>query len=145
MINNTGFCFKIILLLIIMMFFFFPSFAQKSKAKKKSTDEVYQTVEVMPEFPGGDQALIEFIAANVVYPPVARMNDIEGVTYLKFVIGKKGNVEDISVAKSSGHAILDEAAVACIQKMPDWKPGRLKKRGKPIRVQYVVPIKFRLN
>jgi TonB family protein len=105
-------------------------------------DVVYKVVEVMPEFPGGQDSLMRFIG-SIKYPKVARENDWEGTVYIQFVIGIEGAVQDVVVARSSGYSILDTASVNHIMKMPNWKPGI--QRGKPVRVQYVVPIKFKLG
>lgn len=105
-------------------------------------DEVFKVVEDMPEFPGGQGALMQFLA-KIVYPPFARENDLEGTVYVQFVIDKTGKVTDAVIARSSGHKILDDAALAHVKTMPSWAPG--KQRGKPVRVQYVVPIKFKLS
>jgi protein TonB len=105
-------------------------------------DEIFKVVEEMPEFPGGSQALMGFLA-KTAYPPFARENDLEGTVYIQFVIDKGGKITEAVIARSSGHKILDDAALAHVKTMPSWKPG--KQRGKPVRVQYVVPIKFKLS
>ncbi len=105
-------------------------------------DEIFKVVEDMPEFPGGQSALMQFLA-KTTYPPFARENDLEGTVYVQFVIDKSGKVTEAVIARSSGHKILDDAALAHVKTMPSWKPG--KQRGKAVRVQYVVPIKFKLS
>jgi periplasmic protein TonB len=104
-------------------------------------DEIFQIVEEMPEFPGGQDGLVKYLG-SITYPPIARENDIEGTVYVKFVIDKNGQVTNAEVARGADK-ILNEAALAHVKKMPAWKPG--KQRGKPVRVQYVVPIKFKLS
>lgn len=105
-------------------------------------EEVFKVVEEMPEFPGGQAALMQFLG-KITYPPFARENDLEGTVYVQFVIDKTGKVTEAVIARSSGHKILDDAALAHVKTMPAWKAG--KQRGKPVKVQYVVPIKFKLS
>lgn len=105
-------------------------------------EEIFKIVEDMPEFPGGQTALLKYLA-GITYPPIARENDIEGTVYIQFIIDKTGNVMDVSIARSSSDKILDEAALRHVKKMPKWSPG--KQRGKPVKVQFVVPIRFKLS
>ncbi len=104
-------------------------------------DEIFTIVEDMPVFPGGESALLKFLG-SIQYPAMARENDIEGTVFIRFVVDKNGKVTSVEVAKGADR-ILNEAALAHVKKMPDWAPG--KQRGKPVRVQYIVPIRFKLN
>lgn len=102
-------------------------------------DTIYKTVEVMPEFPGGQAALMEYLK-KVPYVHIARESDLEGTTYIQFVIEKDGTVTEVIVARTSGHEEDDLAAVEHVKAMPNWKPG--SQDGQPVRVQFVVPIKY---
>ncbi|MDZ4844739.1 MAG: energy transducer TonB [Chitinophagales bacterium] len=104
-------------------------------------DQVFTVVEQMPEFPGGEMALLKYLG-SIPYPAIAKENDIEGSVYIRFVIEKSGNVSTVEVAKGSDK-ILNEAAIAHVKKMPPWKAG--KQNGKEVKVQYIVPIKFILQ
>ncbi len=104
-------------------------------------EEIFTIVEDMPVFPGGETALLKYLS-SIPYPVIAKENDIEGSVYIRFVVDKSGNVTNVEVAKGADK-ILNEAALAHVKKMPAWTPG--KQRGKPVRVQYIVPIKFRLD
>lgn len=115
-----------------------PVQAEEEEVKE---DEIFQIVEEMPQFPGGDLGLQKYLA-SITYPPIARDNDIEGVVYIRFVIDKTGKPTNVEVARGADK-ILNEAALSHLKKMPNWTPG--KQRGKTVRVQYIVPIKFRLN
>lgn len=115
-----------------------PVQAEEEEVKE---DEIFQIVEEMPQFPGGDAGLQKYLA-SITYPPIARDNDIEGVVYIRFVIDKTGKPTNVEIARGADK-ILNEAALAHLKKMPNWAPG--KQRGKAVRVQYIVPIKFRLN
>lgn len=97
--------------------------------------------EEMPQFPGGEKALIDYLASTP-YPAMAKENWMEGTVYVKFVIDKYGKVTDVDIARGSDK-IFNKAALAHIMQMPDWTPG--KQRGKPVKVQFVVPIRFVLQ
>jgi protein TonB len=118
-----------------------PSPTVKVEEEDVKEEEIFQIVEEMPEFPGGQEGLMKFLA-GITYPPIARENDIEGTVYIRFVIDKSGQVTNVEVARGADK-ILNEAALNHVKKMPAWKPG--KQRGKPVKVQYVVPIRFRLS
>lgn len=102
----------------------------------------YTILESMPTYEGGQEALIKYIG-TIVYPPEAREADIEGTVYVQFVVDKDGAVTDVTVVRSSGSPILDEAAKNHMSKTRKWIPGF--QRGIPVKVQYVVPIKFKLS
>jgi len=106
-------------------------------------DVVFMVVESMPEFPGGQQALFEFLSENVKYPVIAQENGIQGRTVCQFTIERDGSVTDVEVVKSSGDESLDKESVRVIKSMPLWKPG--KQRGKPVRVKFTIPINYRLQ
>ena len=104
---------------------------------------IFVVVESMPEFPGGAQAMMRYIAENIKYPVIAQENGIQGRVICQFVVEKDGKVSDIQVVRSSGEASLDKEAQRVIGSMPKWKPG--KQRGKPVRVKYTLPVNFRLQ
>ncbi len=108
---------------------------------KPDKNGVYQICEQMPEFPGGVEALMDFVAKNVVYPQEAMDKEISGRVYVSFVIEKDGSVNEVKVMKGIGGGCDDEA-VRVIKAMPKWKPG--KQDGKPVRVSYMMPITFKL-
>lgn len=99
--------------------------------------------ERMPSFPGGMEELFEYLSTSVKYPPIAQKNNIEGRVIVQFVVAKDGKIEDITVVRTGGDPSLDKEAVRVIKSMPKWKPGT--QRGKPVRVEYTVPINFRLK
>lgn len=120
--------------------------AQQTDANKPNMkpdkNGVYQICEQMPEFPGGVEALMDFVAKNVVYPQKAMDKEISGRVYVSFVIEKDGSVNEVKVMKGIGGGCDDEA-VRVIKAMPKWKPG--KQDGKPVRVSYMMPITFKLQ
>jgi len=107
-----------------------------------NTDEVFKAVEVDPEFPGGEEALYKYLAENIKYPEKAKNDKVEGRVYITFVIEKDGTVSDAKVLRSVNEE-LDAEALRVINAMPKWKPGT--QRGVPVRVQYNIPINFKLQ
>ena len=107
-----------------------------------NTDEVFKVVEVDPEFPGGEEALYKYLAENIKYPVMAKNNKVEGRVYITFVIEKDGTVSDAKVLRSDNEE-LNAEALRVINAMPKWKPGT--QRGVPVRVQYNIPISFKLQ
>ena len=110
--------------------------------QKPDNDSVYQIVEEMPQFPGGEQAMMKYIAENVKYPEDAKEKNQSGRVFLSFVVEKDGRVDDVKVLKSVCESV-DNEAVRVVKAMPNWKPG--KQKGKPVRVSYCLPITFKLN
>jgi TonB family protein len=109
---------------------------------KPDKNGVYQIVEEMPEFPGGVEALMDFVAKNVVYPQEAMDKEISGRVFVSFIVEKDGSVNEVEVKKGIGGGCDDEA-VRVIKAMPKWEPG--KQEGKPVRVSYMMPITFKLQ
>ena len=105
-------------------------------------DEIFQVVENMPEFPGGDAALMQYLSKNIKYPASAQENNIQGRAIIEFVVNKDGTIVDPKVIKGFDKA-CDNEAMRVIKAMPKWKPGM--QRGKPVRVKYTVPVSFRLT
>jgi len=106
------------------------------------TDSVYQVVEVMPVYPGGIDALMKYLAENIIYPESAKKDGIQGRVFVNFTIEKNGNVNNVNIIRGIGGG-CDEEAMRVISSMPDWEPGL--ENGKPVRVDYNIPIKFALD
>ena len=106
------------------------------------SDLVFTVVEVMPEFPGGQGALLQFLAKSIKYPVIAQQNDIQGRVTCSFVVGKDGVIRNIEVIRGVDPS-LDLEATRVISMMPKWKPGMQK--GKEVSVKYTVPVTFRLQ
>lgn len=107
----------------------------------KEDGEVFMVVEDMPEFPGGTEALLEYLRANFKYPERCKQEKIQGRVLVTFVVNTDGSVCDPEVVKSVDPE-LDAEALRVISAMPAWKPG--KQKGKEVRVKYTVPVNFRL-
>ena len=106
------------------------------------TNDIYMVVEDPPEFPGGLQALSDYLRDNIKYPEACRKDSIQGRVIISFVVEKDGSISSAEVIKSV-HEQLDAEALRVISAMPKWKPG--KQRGKVVRVEYAIPIKYRLD
>lgn len=104
--------------------------------------EIFSVVEESPDFPGGDAARIRFLQEKIRYPQIARESGIQGTVYVTFVVEKDGSVTDVRILRGIGGG-CDEEAIRVIKSMPKWKVG--KQRGKPVRVQFNMPIKFTLQ
>lgn len=100
------------------------------------------TTSVMPTFPGGTEALMQYLKENVKYPPQAEREGIEGRVVCSFVVLEDGTVSDIEVAISV-HPLLDNEVVRVLGLMPKWIPG--KQKGMPMKVRYSLPVTFRLQ
>lgn len=105
-------------------------------------EEIFTVVEEQPEFPGGYEAMMKFLASNIQYPPMAKENNIQGRVVVQFVVEKDGRITDVKVVKDLGWGTGDEAA-RVVKMMPRWKPG--KQRNKPVKVRFNLPVKFELN
>ena len=114
----------------------------KVEEEEESSQQIFMVVEEMPEFPGGQAALMSFIAKSIKYPVVAQENGIQGRVTCSFVVNKDGSIVDAEVIRGIDPS-LDKEALRVINTMHKWKPG--KQRGKPVRVKFTVPINFRLN
>ena len=110
--------------------------------EEDDSDEVFMVVEQMPVFPGGDLGLMKFIQKTTKYPPIAKENDITGKVFVSYVVNKKGKVTNVKVARSVDR-YLDAEAVRVVKLLPYTTAG--KQRGKPVNVQYTIPINFTLN
>lgn len=103
------------------------------------SDVVHHQVDQLPEFPGGSQALNQYIQEEVKYPIEAMTNNIKGRVFVRFVIEKQGIVTGVEVIKGI-HPLLDNEAVRVVESFPDFKPGKVE--GKIVRVGMILPINF---
>lgn len=103
---------------------------------------IYDAVEKMPSFPGGEIMMYDFLARNVRYPQRAREDGYSGTVYVRFVVEPDGSITNIEVAKGVGGGCSEEA-VRVVKMMPNWIPGEAF--GKKVRVTYTLPINFRLQ
>ncbi|MBR3729184.1 MAG: M56 family metallopeptidase [Muribaculaceae bacterium] len=106
------------------------------------SQDVYESVEQMPEFPGGMEEMMKFLQGNIQYPANAAKNKIEGRVVLQFVVEKDGRIGEVKVARSVDPE-LDAEALRVVKSMPNFTPGR--QDGKPVAVWYTIPISFKLQ
>src|SRR4030042_188316 len=110
--------------------------------EEEAEPEPFVVVEEMPMFPGGDVALLQYIAEHTNYPEVAKENNIQGRVIVRFCVTSKGGVNQVSILKGVDPE-LDTEAVRVVNSLPAFKPG--KQGGKPVPVWYMVPITFTLK
>ena len=111
------------------------------KPKEEET-KVFDVVEQMPSFPGGDAELMKFLSTHIKYPVVAEENGIQGRVIATFVVERDGSISDVKVIKSVDPS-LDKEAIRVLKSMPKWIPG--KQNGSAVRVKYTVPVTFKLQ
>ena len=105
-------------------------------------DLVYPMVEEMPKFPGGEEELYKYLVTNLRFPQQAKVKGFNGIVYVTFVINEDGSISDVKVLRGIGMG-CDEEAVRVVKSMPSWEPG--KQRGKPVKVQYNLPVRFKYD
>ena len=110
--------------------------------KPEVATKVFDVVEEMPSFPGGNGALMSYLNSNVKYPVVAQENGVQGRVIISFVVERDGSISDVKVARSVDPS-LDREAQRVVKSMPRWTPG--KQNGQTVRVKYTVPVVFRLQ
>ena len=115
--------------------------AQPEPPKEEET-KVFDVVEQMPSFPGGQSALFQWLSNNIKYPVVAEENGVQGRVIVTFVVERDGSITDVRVVKSVDPS-LDKEAVRVTKAMPHWIPG--KQNGSAVRVKYTLPVTFRLQ
>jgi TonB family protein len=108
----------------------------------KSTDKVYPMVDEPAQFPGGLEALVNFLSTNIVYPPDARQMGLEGTVFMTMVVEKDGTITSVEPVKGVS-PLLDAEATRVVSSFPKWTPG--KKDGEIVRTSFVVPIRFKLE
>jgi len=128
---------KVALMMLVLLFSFMTSTAQTKK-----NDMVFDVVEVMPQFPGGQIAMLQYIMKNIKYPEQAMKEGIQGRVTVRFIVEKDGSISDVKPILSV-HPLLNKEAVRVVESMPKWTPG--KQNGKPVRVRFNVPVMFKLN
>lgn len=103
---------------------------------------IYTEPDEMPQFPGGLNGLMEFLSSNIVYPPVAAENNVQGKVLVQFVVEKDGSVGEVKILRSV-EVNLDYEAIRLCKLLPKFEPGLVD--GKPVRVWYTLPINFLLD
>ena len=120
----------------------YPTANEKLSTVSVESRKVFTVVEQMPMFPGGDAALMSYLANNIHYPTVAAENGVQGRVVVGFVVERDGSITDVSVLRGVDPS-LDREAMRVVKSMPRWTPG--KQNGSAVRVKYQVPVAFRLQ
>ena len=110
--------------------------------KEEGTNKVFDVVEVMPSFPGGQGALMSYLSSHTKYPVVAQENGVQGRVTVSFVVERDGSITDVHVVRSVDPS-LDREAARVVSTMPNWQPG--KQNGSAVRVKFNVPVQFKLQ
>jgi periplasmic protein TonB len=105
-------------------------------------NHIFVAVEEMPQFPGGDQALLRYLHENTRYPNLAREMNLQGTVFVSFVVEPDGSISNVTIQRGLGGG-CDEEALRVFRNMPSWKPGI--QAGKPVRVAYSARLVFRLK
>ena len=132
---------KFIIMALMAVFGLTTVSAQKTVVAQKN-QKVFDVVEQMPEYPGGQAALFEYLSKNIKYPDDAAKKKVEGKVFVTFVVDTDGKITDVSLLRKVFPS-LDAEAIRVISAMPNWIPG--KQGGKVVKVKYTVPIMFRLK
>ena len=138
----NGFWWRLLTTLSVLAILLISSTTVTAQNKKTSNDKVFEKVEDMPEFPGGEKAMMDFVAKNVQYPKEAMEKEISGRVLVGFIVEKDGSISETEIVKGIGGG-CDEEAVRVVKAMPKWKPG--KQDGKPVRVHFILPLTFKLQ
>ena len=115
---------------------------EEKKPVEEKAVEIFKAVEQMPQFPGGDEALIKYLSSHINYPPMAAEANIQGRVVVQFVIDKTGKVGEVKVVRSVDKD-LDREAVRVCKSLPKFVPGR--QNGQPVAVWYTLPVSFKLQ
>ena len=105
-------------------------------------EQIFTIVEDMPAYPGGELEMRKYLGKSSKYPQMAQDAGIQGTVFLTFEVDKDGKIKDVKVLRGIGGG-CDEEAIRVVKAMPQWSPG--KQRGKPVRVQFNLPVKFTLR
>jgi TonB family protein len=127
-------------LLLLLLFAFLGS--ANAQNNTQNTDTIYDVVPKMPQFPGGEKALLDFISHKLKYPSEAQINAIQGTVIVRFVVGSDGTVTKVEVIRAVSQS-LDDEAMRVVASLPDWTPGEVN--GTKVSVRYTLPIKFLLE
>ena len=109
--------------------------------EEEDPERIFEVVEDMPDFPGGQATLMKFLKENIQYPAVAKENGVQGRVIVQFVVERDGTISNVKVARGVEPNVNKEA-LRVVKSMPRWKPGT--QRGKTVRVKFTVPVMFRL-
>ena len=125
---------------LLLIFFLSLSITKGYAQREAAEPEIYRFAEVMPEFPGGTDALYKYLSENIQYPDSAQLHGIEGKVNIKFVVDENGDISNVSSMRRPIGYGIEEEAIRVVKSMPKWKPG--KNNGKTVKTYFTVPILF---
>jgi protein TonB len=144
---------KTILKSVLLILISIQTFAQNntqntvksvSSVEEAPQEETFVIVEQMPEFPGGQAALMQYLSSNIKYPEECRKMGVEGKVFVKFIVDPTGKIINSQILRGvEDGKLLEKEALRVIETMPNWKPG--KQGGKNVSVYFTIPISFTLN
>lgn len=114
----------------------------EEKKTEPVEDKVFTSVEQMPQFPGGDVALLKYISDHIKYPTIAMENNVQGKVVVQFVVTRDGSIGEVKVARGKDPD-LDKEAVRVVKTLPKFIPGKMN--GQAVNVWYTLPINFKLQ
>ena len=114
-----------------------------SQVDSTVSTEVYDIVEVMPEFSGGNQKMYDFLLENIEYPQIMSESNFTGKVFYQFVVNENGSLSNFKLLRSCGITELDNEALRVLKIMPNWSPGKLQQ--KEVKVRYIIPIRFEID
>lgn len=126
---------------IALAFFALVSFCPGTAAQE-ATEQIYTEVDELPQFPGGNEAMYQWLFNNIRYPAAAAENGIDGRVVVKFVVEPDGMITNVEIVNSVDPDI-DAEAKRVVRRMPKWIPG--KNKGKPVRSYFIMPVTFKLS
>ncbi len=116
--------------------------AKEVIAEEKVEEQIFDVAEQQPEFPGGQEALFKWLNDNLRYPTIAEENGVQGRVIVRFTVNTDGSITNIKVIRGVDPS-LDKEAIRVVKSMPHWIPGKMA--GKPVRVNFTLPVMFRLT
>lgn len=125
---------KIVFLLIGVMFF-----QVVAKGQSDTIVSSFETLEIEPRYPGGENAMLSFLGENINYPDSANENGTTGIVYAEFVVDVDGSISNAKILRGIGSG-CDEEVIRCIKLMPRWTPAMLN--GKKVRSLFTLPVSF---
>lgn len=116
----------------------------EAPAEEAVQEQIFTVVEQMPEFKGGNEALMEYLGENIKYPSIAKENNIQGKVYVEFTVHSDGSITDVGLKEDYDiGGGCGKEAIRVVEGMPRWTPG--EQRGVPVSVRMVLPVTFKLK
>lgn len=115
---------------------------EKKEEKPVDDHKVFDVVEQMPQFPGGQAALLSYISSHIRYPAICQENNVQGRVVVQFVVTKNGSVGEVKVVRGKDPD-LDKEAIRVVKTLPKFVPGKMN--GHNVNVWYTLPIQFKLQ